>query len=290
MVAFEQTRDGVSLSITDGRGGAETLGCDYLVACDGASSPTRRALGIAMRGDTYQQRWLIVDICGTKEEYHHTRVFCDPARPGITLPGPNGTRRFEFMVHANEDDEAIRSEESVRNLIAAVGPDREAPIRRRVVYTFHARIAERWRSGRVFLAGDAAHLSPPFAGQGMNSGVRDSHNLSWKLAAVLRGVLGDGVLDSYEQERAPCRATHRDGGENGARNDAAIAIQDARHTIAIRRQLIGAADQTLFHRDALQAAPTLSRRILCRGEEGAARNDWSRRDVSPAAAPELRRS
>jgi 3-(3-hydroxy-phenyl)propionate hydroxylase len=97
----------------------------------------------------------------------------------------------------------VTAPEFVRRLLAEHGPDADEPVVRRQVYTFHARVAERWRRGRMFLAGDAAHLSPPFAGQGMNSGIRDAHNLAWKLAAVVTRTLGEGLLDSYERERAP---------------------------------------------------------------------------------------
>ena len=92
----------------------------------------------------------------------------------------------------------------VRKLLASVGPDRNGEFRRVKVYTFHARLAEIWRKGRIFLAGDAAHLTPPFAGQGMNSGLRDSHNLAWKLFEALRQKnIPDAFLDSYEAERKP---------------------------------------------------------------------------------------
>ena len=108
------------------------------------------------------------------------------------------------MLHAGEQDRDFADEQVVRELVAARCPaDRDIPIVRRVVYAFHARIACEWRRGRVLLAGDAAHLSPPFAGQGMNSGIRDALNLGWKLAAVSRDELGPALLDSYEAERKP---------------------------------------------------------------------------------------
>jgi 3-(3-hydroxy-phenyl)propionate hydroxylase len=156
-----------------------------------------------MIGSTYRQRWLIVDLAHTKERLRQTRVICNPARPLITLPGPDGTRRYEFMLHEGEHEELAVAPDFVRDLLAAHGPDADAPIVRRQVYTFHARIADRWRQGRVFLADDAAHLSPPFAGQGMNSGIRDAHNLGWKLAEVVAGRLGPALLDTYQAERAP---------------------------------------------------------------------------------------
>jgi 3-(3-hydroxy-phenyl)propionate hydroxylase len=108
------------------------------------------------------------------------------------------------MLHDGEDPEQMLDEASIRRWIHAREPaDATLVIARKVVYGFHARVAERWKSGRVFLAGDAAHLTPPFAGQGMNSGVRDAANLAWKLAAVERGQLSPTLLDTYEMERKP---------------------------------------------------------------------------------------
>ena len=203
LIGFEQRGDHMDMGVQAPDGGRRAIRSSYLIACDGARSTVRTQLDIPMSGHTYRERWLIVDIEDTKDEYRHTRVMCDPARPGITLPGPGGTRRFEFRLTAGETEEDMLRENIVRALMRRAGPDGDAKIRRKVVYAFHARMAERWREGRVFLAGDAAHLSPPFAGQGMNSGVRDAHNLAWKIAAVLQGRLGQGALDSYETERRP---------------------------------------------------------------------------------------
>jgi 3-(3-hydroxy-phenyl)propionate hydroxylase len=105
------------------------------------------------------------------------------------------------MLHPHEKDADMLKPETVQRLLANHEADPASRIVRTTVYTFHARMAECWSQGRVFLAGDAAHLMPPFAGQGMNSGLRDATNLAWKLAAVLRGTLGPGLLDSYEAER-----------------------------------------------------------------------------------------
>ena len=203
LIEFQQAGEHVDIRVDAFDGGRRAIRSTYLIACDGARSTVRTQLGIPMSGHTYRERWLILDIEGTKDDYRHTRVMCDPARPGITLPGPDGTRRFEFRLTAGETEEEMLRESSVRALMRRVGPDGDATIRRKVVYGFHARMAERWREGRVFLAGDAAHLSPPFAGQGMNSGIRDGHNLVWKIAAVLQGRLGEGALASYETERRP---------------------------------------------------------------------------------------
>jgi 3-(3-hydroxy-phenyl)propionate hydroxylase len=198
---FEQERDGVTARLRAPGGGTLEARADYLLACDGGASTVRRSLGIAMAGSSFEERWLILDMIGAADEDRHTRVHCDPARPAITLPGPAGTRRWEFLLRPDESDgEMLRPEAGVA-LLRHFGGDEAAEIVRRVVYTFHARMAERWRAGRVFLLGDAAHLAPPFAGQGMNTGLRDAHNLAWKLAAVIEGRIGEGVLDTYEAER-----------------------------------------------------------------------------------------
>ena len=152
-------------------------------------------------GTTFDERWLIVDLEHNRNSEEHTRVFCDIRRPCITLPGPDDTRRFEFKLLDGETDSDLLAPEMVAKLLASHGADLGAVIVRKVVYHFHARVADRWSQGRVFLAGDAAHLTPPFAGQGMNSGIRDAQNLAWKLAAVLAKRAGPGLLDTYAQER-----------------------------------------------------------------------------------------
>ena len=201
---LEQDADGVTLQVLGPDGTPQTTRCDFLVACDGARSGVRERLGITMEGSTFSERWLIVDLLATPDRFRHTRVYCDPRRPAISLPGPKGTRRYEFMLRADERDEDLLGEEVIRKMIGERSTgDRDLQIARKVVYAFHARIARRWQDNRIFLAGDAAHLSPPFAGQGMNSGVRDALNLGWKLASVVRGELGPGLLDSYQQERKP---------------------------------------------------------------------------------------
>lgn len=200
---FEDNGDAVRLQLRTPSGDAEIVEAGFLIGADGASSAIRKAIGAVLTGETYEQPWLIVDLAATRERLRQTRVVCDPARPFITLPGPGLIRRYEFMLRAGETAESATDAAFVRGLLAASGPDADMPVVRRQVYTFHARIVDCWRRGRVFLAGDAAHLSPPFAGQGMNSGLRDAHNLAWKLAEVIAGRLGDGLLDSYQTEREP---------------------------------------------------------------------------------------
>ncbi len=107
------------------------------------------------------------------------------------------------MLHADEDNALAESEGFVRGLLASHGPDGDAPIVRSRVYAFHARVADRWQSERLFIAGDAAHLSPPFGGLGMNSGIKDAHNLAWKLVEVINGRFPQALLATYSVERVP---------------------------------------------------------------------------------------
>ncbi len=200
---FTQDDKQVTLEV-DCKGEPLVFSCDWLVACDGGRSGVREQLGITLSGNTFAEKWLIVDMLNRKEPFRHTRTYCDPARPAIRLPGPEGTVRYEFMLKEGETAEYVLDDARLRQWIREREPsDAELELARKVVYTFHARIAERWQDGRVFLAGDAAHLTPPFAGQGMNSGVRDAANLAWKLAAVTRGESGVQLLDTYEVERKP---------------------------------------------------------------------------------------
>ncbi|MEM9211415.1 MAG: bifunctional 3-(3-hydroxy-phenyl)propionate/3-hydroxycinnamic acid hydroxylase [Pseudomonadota bacterium] len=202
VTSIRQTDELVEVDITSS-GQTRTLSSAYVVACDGGRSPTRKRLGIKMEGATFEEPWLIVDLQKTNNPGFHTEVFCDPARSAISLPGPGGIRRYEFKLNPGETAEDAEKESFARNLMARVGPDADAPIRRCQVYTFHARTAERWREDRIFLAGDAAHLTPPFAGQGMNSGLRDAHNLAWKLDEALKMADPTHILDSYQTERKP---------------------------------------------------------------------------------------
>jgi 3-(3-hydroxy-phenyl)propionate hydroxylase len=200
LIDFHQGADAVNLVLRRADGSLAEVAARYLVACDGGRSFVREKLGIKLSGSTFRERWLILDLEETKDHSRDTKVFCDPARPCLSLPGPDRTRRFEFMLHEEETEPEVTSPEFTRKLLRPHGEEFTV-LRRSRVYTFHARMADRWRDARIFLVGDAAHLSPPFAGQGMNSGIRDAHNLAWKLAAVVQGRLGPRLLETYEQER-----------------------------------------------------------------------------------------
>lgn len=200
---IKEDADGVTLIMRNSKEETVTLRTNWLAGCDGGKSLARKHVGAELQGETYGEKWLIVDLADTKERMRQTRVLCNPDRPAICLPGPDGKRRYEFMLHRGEVDEEMEQLENVKRLLRENGPDENATIVRRQVYHFHARVCDKWRSNRVFLSGDAAHLTPPFAGQGMNSGVRDAHALAWRLIAVAKGQLGPGVLNSYFSERSP---------------------------------------------------------------------------------------
>ncbi|WAL67757.1 bifunctional 3-(3-hydroxy-phenyl)propionate/3-hydroxycinnamic acid hydroxylase [Amycolatopsis cynarae] len=185
----------------------------YVIAADGGSSPTRGQLGVGFDGRTYEDHWVVVDTKMLQPWPGHDRLrfHCAPDRPAVDCPTPLDHHRWEFPVLPGEDEEQLVTEDAVWRLLNRQGISAEqVEILRAVVYSHHVRFASRWRIGRVFLAGDAAHVMPPWIGQGMASGVRDAHNLCWKLSGVLRGVLPESVLDTYETERQPhVRATTR---------------------------------------------------------------------------------
>lgn len=201
LVSFEQDPDGVTATVS-GPGGDHSVRSGWLLGADGASSLVREALGIGFAGKTSIHRWVVADVF-TEEAPGRPEIefYCDPTRPTVTMPMPGGRRRWEFMLMPGDDEHAIASPESVGRLIRGDGWQRPYEVERSVVYTFHARIAESWGKGRAFLLGDAAHITPPFIGQGMNSGIRDAGNIWWKIAAVESGAAGPVILDTYEVER-----------------------------------------------------------------------------------------
>ena len=199
--SFTQDDKAVVAQVTAHDGAQMEIRAQYLIACDGGRSPVREMLGIKMVGSTFKSRWLVIDTEDDDDTFSQMRVYCDAKRAVVDVPGPHRTRRFEILVHPHESADAIMEPAAIRKLLMPFRGDRETNIIRKVVYTFHARVAERWQERRVFLAGDAAHLTPPYAGQGMNSGVRDAFNLGWKISAVLEGRLPAQVLNTYEMER-----------------------------------------------------------------------------------------
>lgn len=237
--------DGVDLTLHDG-----TLRASYVVGCDGANSMVRAALGIGDRDLGFEQRWLVLDVrtdaeLGAWEGVHQV---CDPRRAGTYMRIGPERYRWEFQLLDGERAEDFAVPVAARDLVGPWVrdvPDERLEVIRSVEYTFRARVAEHWRMGRVLLAGDAAHLTPPFIGQGMCAGQRDAANLAWKLATAVAG--DDTLLESYQAERMPHtvamirRAVHLGRVMTGGGRAAAV----------VRRSLVPPLSRTSFVRETL---------------------------------------
>jgi len=199
---FEQSDAGVTVYAKNANGEDLTIDAQYLVGCDGGRSHVRAELGIEMTGDSNEFPWLVIDTIDPGfEDGFESRFFCDPSRPGMTIKKRNQQRRWEWMLMPGETPSDLLEDEMINSLLAPYTDPAQVDVFRKRVYNFSAIVAERWQQGRVFLAGDAAHMTPPFAGQGLNSGMRDVRNLSWKLAMVIKGQSSACILESYEVER-----------------------------------------------------------------------------------------
>jgi 3-(3-hydroxy-phenyl)propionate hydroxylase len=194
---------GVDARIRGSDGSTQQVRARYLVGSDGANSFVRRTPGLEFEGETFAQDWLIVDAVGVPKPIDHVEFLCDPRRPTPHMAAPGGRQRWEFMLQPGEDREQMERPETIRRLLAPWCDMDQIQIERTAVYRFHAREAAAFSKGRCFLVGDAAHVTPPFAGQGLVAGLRDVANLAWKLAWVIGGRAGADILASYDQERRP---------------------------------------------------------------------------------------
>ena len=178
----------------------------YVVGADGANSMVRRELGINWQDLGFQEDWLVVDVQpnpGVELDVPDIGQWCNPARPTTMVPGGPGFRRWEFMRLPHETLEELQNTDKVWKMLARWVTPETATLVRHAVYQFRSRIAESWHQGRLLIAGDAAHLMPPFMGQGMCSGIRDAWNLSWRLDLILKGTCPDSLLEGYTPERKP---------------------------------------------------------------------------------------
>jgi 3-(3-hydroxy-phenyl)propionate hydroxylase len=203
-------RDGqVSVTFSDRISGQlHEVHADYLLGCDGANSMVRAQIGSQIRDLGFEQRWLVVDIATDTDlrQWEGVHQVCDPVRAGTYMRIGSARYRWEFQLLGGESADDFATLAALRPLIAPWTidvPDGELTLLRVTEYTFRAQIVDRWRRGNTFILGDAAHLTPPFIGQGMGAGMRDAMNLAWKIAAVCNGTLPPEVLESYEQERKP---------------------------------------------------------------------------------------
>ncbi|CAA0128603.1 3-(3-hydroxy-phenyl)propionate/3-hydroxycinnamic acid hydroxylase [Mycolicibacterium vanbaalenii] len=203
------TRDRVRVTYCDRSDGAEHhIDADCVLGCDGANSVTRRRIGIGMHDLGFEQRWLVVDVATSADldQWEGVHQVCDPHRAATYMRIGETRYRWEFRLLDSETAQDYATLEALLPLLRAWVdgvPVDSLSLVRVTEYTFRAQLADHWRRGRVFLLGDAAHLTPPFIGQGMGAGLRDAMNLAWKLAGVLDNTLAADILDTYEQERKP---------------------------------------------------------------------------------------
>ncbi|WP_431282264.1 bifunctional 3-(3-hydroxy-phenyl)propionate/3-hydroxycinnamic acid hydroxylase [Humitalea sp. 24SJ18S-53] len=242
------------LHLRDATGRERVVTADHVIACDGATSFIRQALGIALDDLVFDEPWLVVDLLVHDHALArmplHAAQHCDPARPISYIIGPGQHRRFEIMLLAGEDPAAMQAEPEVWRLLSRwLGPG-DARLWRAAAYRFHALVARDWRRGRVYLAGDAAHQQPPFIGQGMCQGLRDVANLLWKLAACRDGA-DPALLDTYGQERGQHVRTltariktigrqicERDPGAARARDAALLAQGGGQPPVVTRQDIV----------------------------------------------------
>lgn len=213
-VGISQTAEHVTVTVKDNHSGEQkTFTAKYVIGIDGANSFVRESLGITRTDLGFEADWLVVDytlndgLTASDLGLIECGQYCNPERPTTIVPGGfvdgRECRRWEFMRLPHETKEEMVKEEKVHELLGAwIKPD-QGQLVRHALYTFRSLVTDKWRDGRIFLAGDAAHVMPPFMGQGMCAGLRDVWNLSWKLDKALKGNADDHLLDSYEQERKP---------------------------------------------------------------------------------------
>jgi 3-(3-hydroxy-phenyl)propionate hydroxylase len=203
-VGYEAQGDAVIIDYKLG-GNPQKAKARFLVGCDGASSPVRTQSNIELEDLNFDEPWLVIDVLVSDPSRlpHDSLQICDPKRPTTCVHIGHGRHRWEFMLLPDEAAEQVIEDDFILSLLEPWNCADVVTIERKAVYRFHGLVAKQWRKGPVILAGDAAHQMPPFAGQGMCSGIRDAANLSWKLNAIVNGGSPDHLLDSYQPEREP---------------------------------------------------------------------------------------
>lgn len=203
LLSFSQQSDHVIAELRLPSGATQKVRCRYLVGADGASSMVRNAIGQAFTGQTYAEDWLIVDALNVPESMNHVEFLCDHRRPTPHMAAPGNRQRWEFMLQRGETAEEMLDDERIAGLLAPWGRPDQMTIERKAVYRFHSRCATRFVDKRVILVGDAAHITPPFVGQGLVAGLRDAANLGWKLAWAVQSKASASIVESYDAERRP---------------------------------------------------------------------------------------
>lgn len=207
VIDVSQNDTGVTLTVQDlATRQLQTLRARYALACDGGSSAMREHLGLKLVGETRSTRWVVIDARVKRwwPQRHILTFWSDKQRPVVDIALALGNHRWEFPLAEHESEADFQTHDQLWRLLNSLGvTSDDVEIHQHAFYRHHVRYADQWRKGRVFLLGDAGHLMPPWAGSGMQSGIRDAFNLTWKLREVLSGRLPESLLDSYEAERAP---------------------------------------------------------------------------------------
>ena len=207
VVAVIEGSESVEVACRRASDGSEiVVNTKYVVGCDGANSLVRKLIGSGIEDLGFKEKWLVVDLLLKRERSDlgdHSIQFCDPIRPMTYCRNPGNRRRWEITMLEGETDEDITQSDRIWELLSPWITTDDADLERKAVYTFKSVLADKWRKGRLMIAGDAAHLTPPFMGQGMCAGIRDAANLAWKLVSRVNEDVNDGILNSYQQERAP---------------------------------------------------------------------------------------
>ncbi|KRB82217.1 3-(3-hydroxyphenyl)propionate hydroxylase [Sphingomonas sp. Root710] len=178
----------------------------HVVGCDGARSLVRRFIGTEMEDLGFHERWLVVDALlktPRPDLGDHSIQYCDPQHPVTYARQPGDRRRWEIRLRPEDDERTVTAPDRIWSRLARWITPADAELERVATYTFHSLVAKQWRRGRLWIAGDSAHQTPPFMGQGMCAGIRDVANLAWKLALAVRGQADEALLDSYQSERQP---------------------------------------------------------------------------------------
>jgi 3-(3-hydroxy-phenyl)propionate hydroxylase len=184
----------------------KTLRAAYVVGCDGARSFTRDCINPEIDDLGFHEPWLVIDLLMKNQHEIESREsihFCEPERSGTFVFLGNKRKRWELRLNADDNPDEICKTEFIWPLLERWITPAEADLERATVYTFHSTITQQWQDGRLFIAGDAAHQTPPFMGQGMCAGIRDAANLGWKLLAVLKQGKPETLLETYQSERKP---------------------------------------------------------------------------------------
>lgn len=209
LTALSQDETGATLTLQGADGAAQTVRARWVIGCDGGASTVRSLVGIELEDLDFDEPWLVVDVRVNERGLARlpaTSVqYCEPERPCTMVIGPGSHRRWEISLKPGEDPQQAATDKGTWDLLSRFLRPDEGTLWRQAAYRFHALVAKAWRVGRVFIAGDAAHMQPPFLGQGMCQGLRDVANLAWKLAAVHHGTVAGAaaqrLLDSYGLER-----------------------------------------------------------------------------------------